>query len=224
VPAPLSSWRWAAENSGIYTALTVLSLYGPGLCCRPPVWKKSDSVLRERYRKHKFADLRTGRRRVAESYVRTGLELSEMSEHAFFDRFSGETARVCAGLPAPKPDDIARQVLELHQRHGQAIGNALKTAVEMHSVELIRGSVPPTSVLIMTIAPGRVPALASIGKRGEPLKTWIEEAEGAPGDGGGQQVRGKSKPALEHARGAVKELYPKGTPSQAAERRSPAIC
>ena len=92
-----------------------------------------------------------------------------MSEHAFFDRFRGETARVCAGFPALKPDDIARQVLELHQRHGQAIGNALKTAVEMHSVELIRGSVPPTSVLMMTIAPGRVPALASIGKRGEPL-------------------------------------------------------
>ena len=44
---------------------------------------------------------------MAESYVRTALELREMSEFAFFGRFSGETARVCAGFPSLRADDIA---------------------------------------------------------------------------------------------------------------------
>ena len=62
---------------------------------------------------------------MAEFYVRTALELREMGELAFFSRFTGDTARVCAGFPSLRPDDIARQVLGLHQRHGHAIWDLL---------------------------------------------------------------------------------------------------
>ena len=140
-----------------------------------------------------------------------------MNEFAFFGRFSGETARVCAGFPSLRPDDIARQVLELHERHGQAIGNALQAAVERHSVELVKGSVPPSSVLMMTIAPGRVPSLASFGKRPDPARTWIGEEEGASPSGDAKRGRSKSQPALERARGVIKEVYPEGVPEQTTE-------
>jgi hypothetical protein len=152
---------------------------------------------------------------MAESYVRTALELREMNELAFFGRFSGETARVCAGFPSLRADDIARQVLELHERHGQAIGNALKAAVERHSVELVEGSLPPSSVLMMTIDRGRVPSLAP-GKRADPAKTWVGE-EGASPSGNAQRGRAKSQPALERAHGVITEVYPEGVPGQAAE-------
>ena len=62
---------------------------------------------------------------MAESYVRTALELRDMDERQFFDRFGGETSRVCSGFSALKSDDVARQVLDLHHRHGQAIVDVL---------------------------------------------------------------------------------------------------
>jgi Queuosine biosynthesis protein QueC len=123
---------------------------------------------------------------MAESYVRTALELRDMGEFAFFGRFSGETARVCLGFPALKSDDVARQVLGLHQRHGQAICDVLKAAVENHSAELVKRSLPPSSVLMMTVVPGATPALSSGGKHADPFGPLIEEVtEAAPGTGSG---------------------------------------
>jgi hypothetical protein len=57
---------------------------------------------------------------LAESYVRTIVALRDIEERTFFDRFSGETSRVCSGFPAQKADDVACAVLALHQRHGKA--------------------------------------------------------------------------------------------------------
>jgi 7-cyano-7-deazaguanine synthase in queuosine biosynthesis len=170
---------------------------------------------------------------MAESYVRTALELREMGELAFFGKFSGEAARVCAGFPSLRPDDIARQVFDLHQRHGQGIGNVLKAAVEEYSAELVSRSLSPSSVLMMTIAPGGAPTLATTDMLGDAIMTWIDEAEaesasgdqrggayvpdGAPIHGRMRRGHGKSSPALERARGAIKELYPNGVPCQSAE-------
>jgi hypothetical protein len=148
---------------------------------------------------------------MAESYARTALEFRDMDERGFFGRFSGETARVCLGFPSAKSDDVARRVLELHQRHGQAIGGVLKAAVEDHSAELVRRSLPPSSLLMMTLAPGATPALSSAGKRADPLEPLIEvETETAA-----PRSRGKSQPSLERARRALKELYPEGALDQA---------
>jgi hypothetical protein len=134
-------------------------------------------------------ELLTGERRtpkdqtMAESYTRTALELRDVDELAFFGRFSGETARVCSGFPALKIDDVARQVLELHQRHGQAISDVLKAAIENHSAELLKRSLPSSSVLVMTVVPGATPAISSGRRHADPFGSLIEgEAEGAADD------------------------------------------
>jgi hypothetical protein len=177
---------------------------------------------------------------MAESYVRTALELREMSELAFFGRFSGETARVRDGFPSLTADEVGRQVLNLHQRHAQAIGEVLKAGIERHSAELINRSLSSSSVLMMTVVPGGAPALAAIGKRADTIKLWIDEAEfESPSGGQGDDAfvpdqaartdepsrtgRRKSKPALERARGAIKDLYPNGVPGQAVEP-NPVLC
>jgi hypothetical protein len=160
---------------------------------------------------------------MAEAYVRTALELRDIDERAFFDRFSGETSRVCSGFPAQKSDDVACRVLGLHQRHGQAVGDVLTNAVKNHSAELVRGRVAPSSVLVMTVAPGRVPALANVGRRSDPLETWLaKETRSTTVDEAGvrhspQQRRAKNRPTLERARGVIEELYPNGVPPQSAE-------
>ena len=76
---------------------------------------------------------------------------------------------------------------------------------------------------MMTVSPGAAPALATIGKHADSLQAWIDEAEAEPESVGHaapesqQRRRGKSQPALERARGAIKELYPDGVPGQATE-------
>jgi 7-cyano-7-deazaguanine synthase in queuosine biosynthesis len=159
---------------------------------------------------------------MAESYVRTALELRDMGELAFFGRFSGETARVLTSFPSLSADDVGRRVFNLHQKHARAIGDVLKAAVERHSAELVNRSLPPSSLLMMTVLPGAAPALPAIGKRADSLQAWIDEVEAAPeaaGHGAAERPRrrGKSQPALERARGAISELYPSGDPGQAAE-------
>jgi hypothetical protein len=131
-------------------------------------------------------ELLTGERRtprdqtMAESFTRTALELRDLDEFAFFGRFSGETARVCSGLPALKTDDVARRVLELHQRHGQAISDVLKAAIENHSAQLLKRSLPPSSVLVMTVVPGATPAISSARRYADPFEPLTEdETEGA---------------------------------------------
>jgi len=112
---------------------------------------------------------------MAESYVLSALELRDISDHAFFDRFSGETMRVCAGFPSLKAEDVARQVLDLHQRHGQAIGEVLEVAVGKYSAELVRRSLPPSSMLMMTIAREAAPCFTSLVRHGDPVRKLIEE-------------------------------------------------
>jgi len=121
---------------------------------------------------------------MAESYTRTALELRDLDEHAFFGRFSGETARVCSGFPALKIDDVARHVLQLHQRHGQAVSDVLKAAIENHSAELLKRSLPPSSVLLMTVVPGATPSISSGRRLTDPFEPLVEdETERAAGNG-----------------------------------------
>ena len=114
---------------------------------------------------------------MAESYVRTALELHQIGDLAFFSRFGGETARVLNCFPSLSPDEVGHRVFDLHQRHALAIWDVLKAAVEGHSEELISKGLPASSLLVMTVSTTGAPALAFMGKRGDSLQTWVNEVE-----------------------------------------------
>jgi Queuosine biosynthesis protein QueC len=155
---------------------------------------------------------------MVESYVRTAMELRDMSELAFFGRFSGETARVCLGFPSLKSDEVACQVFDLHQRHAQAIWSVLKAAVEKHSAELVKRSLPSSSMLMITVAPGATSALSIFGRHADPSKTWIEGEEAESEKDHDEPARAapqvKSSPGAK-MRGiaeAIDQLWPSGIP------------
>ena len=132
--------------------------------------------------------------------------------HSLID-FSGETARVCAGFPSLRPDHIGPLVLDLHQRHGQAIGEVLKLGIERHSAELVNRIIPPSSVLMMTVVP--------VERRHLPLSKWprVRPATSAVTHTFWIRCRhGHTSLHLEvaarasrrlNARGVISELYPK---------------
>jgi hypothetical protein len=119
-----------------------------------------------------------------------------MGELAFIDRFGGETTRVCAGFPALPPDEVGRNVLELHQRHGEAIGDVLKKAIKRHSAEFLNRKLPTSSVLMMTVAPGTAPAL----DQADTLQSWFnkveKEVEAGVSDGIAQPATIKEPPSI----------------------------
>jgi 7-cyano-7-deazaguanine synthase in queuosine biosynthesis len=162
---------------------------------------------------------------MAESYVRTALELRELGDIAFFDRFGGETARVLSCFRSLSADDVGRLVFDLHQRHAQAIEDVLRTAVEGYSAELVKRMLPPSSLLMMTVSTAGTPALAKLDKRAGSLQTWADgvEAESASGnEDRGADVpehpkRRHGRPVFKRAQGIIKELYPDGLPDQAIE-------
>ena len=116
-------------------------------------------------------------RTMAESYVRTALDLLQIGDLAFFGRFGGETARVLKCFSSLSPDEVGRRVLDLHQRHAQGIADVLQAAVAMHSAELVSKTLPPSSLLVMTVSTTGAPALAFMGKRVDSLQTWVNEVE-----------------------------------------------
>jgi 7-cyano-7-deazaguanine synthase in queuosine biosynthesis len=117
---------------------------------------------------------------MAEAYVRTALGLREMGELAFFSDFGGEASRVCSGYPSLKSDDVARLVLDLHQRHGQEVWRVLNAAIGAHSADLIARNLPATSILMMTVAPGLRPSLTNVGRQKDVLSERLEETAEAP--------------------------------------------
>jgi hypothetical protein len=173
---------------------------------------------------------------MAESYVRTALELREIGELGFFSRFGGETARVLRCFASLSADEIGRRVLDLHQRHAQAVWHVLTTAVKTHSDDLVSRRLPPSSVLMMTVSAGKVPELGAM-RAGADASRWKDEIEtdadvaelprepdgkhrasgtpvrheGLPG------TRGKSRPSFQRAQRAINDIYGDNLPDQSIE-------
>ena len=117
--------------------------------------------------------------------------------------------------------------LGLHQRHGQAIWGVLKAAVENHSTDLVKRSLPPSSVLMRAScahAPRRLPPLEDACGRCRELD-WpnlrprsgsgdkddgTELSDQPPARAHERSRRQRAGPPLELARGAIEELYPNG--------------
>jgi hypothetical protein len=115
--------------------------------------------------------------RIAETYVRTALELREMGELAFFDKFGGAASRVCSGYSSLNPDDVGRLVLELHHRHSDEIWRVLNTAIAGHSAALISRTLPATSVLMLTVAPKLTLSPETVGRPKGALTESLEAVE-----------------------------------------------
>jgi hypothetical protein len=166
---------------------------------------------------------------MAEAYIRTALELREMTEMAFFDRFSSETSRVCSGFPRVKADSIAERVLGLHRRHGQGIWDVLTNAIKDHSDQLLQGTLPLSSALMMAIPRGATLAVSRVSRRADPaqspadsefpLASQGDDEKYNMGGASGRANRSSSrtKPAFERACRIIRELYPEGVPEQSSE-------
>jgi 7-cyano-7-deazaguanine synthase in queuosine biosynthesis len=107
-------------------------------------------------------DLLTGAREedldrtMAESFVRHALDLHDLSERGFMNRFGGEVARAISCVPGMSAGDVARAMLGLHHRHADAVRSVLEGGYRRHAGELAAETLPPSCILRLVAGPGGV--------------------------------------------------------------------
>jgi 7-cyano-7-deazaguanine synthase in queuosine biosynthesis len=109
-------------------------------------------------------DLLTGAREaaldktMAEAFVRHALELGNMTERTFLARFGGELARVVSSVPGMRANEVARAMLDLHQRHAASVRSVLAEGYRRHAPELADQSLPSSCMLRLVAGPEGVVA------------------------------------------------------------------
>ena len=112
----------------------------------------------EQYKSDLLADPRDDEtdQTMAESYVRTAVDISGMNDIAFFGRYGGEVGRLLDCFPSSSPDEVGRGVYELHQRHAEDVKHVLTEAVAARSKDLVGQCLPASSLLVMSVSQGAV--------------------------------------------------------------------
>lgn len=133
--------------------------------------------------------------------------MSRMNDSDFLNRYGSEIAMICGGIPGLTPSDAARRVIELHRRHGSEVAQVVELAVAEHSRDLVRGTLPPSSIVMMSISPG------PRGSQNNPI-TAISRTNGHVGRTASIQKQSRTKPLRSRAQEALRSLYPEGVPPQ----------
>ena len=104
------------------------------------------------YRTHLFTDTleKPDHRVMVESYIKHALELEEIDEFRFFERFPTiDRAITSTDLP---PSEAAQRALDLHIRHGRQVSDVVETQIKLHAREIRRRELRPFSLLSMVAA------------------------------------------------------------------------
>ena len=93
-------------------------------------------------------------RSLAMNLVRSAIEFTRMTDIGFLGKYAGEFSRAGASFTGTSPDQIARNVMDLHRRYGTEVVAVLKQAVEGFSEQLVLKTLPEASLLRSVLADG----------------------------------------------------------------------
>ena len=107
-------------------------------------------------------------RTMAESFVRHALELGDLTERAFVDRFGGELARTMSCVSEMSAVDAGRAMLDLHHRHAAAVRAVLEDGYQEYAGELAAQTLPPSCILRLAASPGGIAMPTTAQPKTEP--------------------------------------------------------
>jgi len=91
---------------------------------------------------------------LVESYIKTYLEINEITDNEFFSRF-GEAARVLRWMNMPA-SVAAEEIYDLHKRHAGEVCKILDDSLSKHSQAIRKKALPDTCLLVQYLS-DRVP-------------------------------------------------------------------
>jgi len=98
-------------------------------------------------------DVFTGRREnpeqrnMAVNYARNALELCRMSRDEMATRFNTPLTRVVRHMP--RQSEAARELIDMHRRHGETVMSVLQQQIASHARQLVEGTLDGTSLLAL---------------------------------------------------------------------------
>jgi hypothetical protein len=125
-------------------------------------------------------------RTMAESYVRHARELKQMTDLAFVSRFGGPVARAATGFPDLSADQVMKNAIVLHRRHGEAVVSVLDLGFKKYARELAEGTLPGDCLL-------RIVGGGGIGSYETPIRDAMELPQDAPQQRDQRDFRGTSE-------------------------------
>jgi 7-cyano-7-deazaguanine synthase in queuosine biosynthesis len=91
-------------------------------------------------------------RSLAMNLVRSAVEFSRLTDMGFIGKYAGELSRVGASFTGTSPDQIARNVMDLHRRYGADVAAVLEEALKSLSRRLVLRTLPEASLLRSVLA------------------------------------------------------------------------
>ncbi len=88
-------------------------------------------------------------RTMAISYARHALELAKSSRENIAEKFNTEIGRAARAFANPTKASL--DLIQMHLRHGAAVQKVITECVSAHAMELVEGSIDPTSLLGLVI-------------------------------------------------------------------------
>lgn len=92
-------------------------------------------------------------RTMAEGYTRAAIEMRRMGDLAFLSKYAGELSRAVSHFPGPS-DRNAQALFDLHKRHADGVFSVLSDGVSAFSADIVDGTLPSHSLLMMAVSPG----------------------------------------------------------------------
>jgi hypothetical protein len=88
-------------------------------------------------------------RSIAVDYVRHGLELNRMPEEAIAAKFNLHLTRAVKSMP--NRSAVAKQLIEVHKRHGANVHRVLTEQIQKNAANLLDEKLEPTSLLALVV-------------------------------------------------------------------------
>jgi hypothetical protein len=88
---------------------------------------------------------------IAIDYTNHGIELNRLSENELAVAFNAEVGR--AVRYEPRRSEAAQKIIAMHKRHGHVVSTVLERKVRENAAELLRGTLPATSLLVLAVRP-----------------------------------------------------------------------
>jgi 7-cyano-7-deazaguanine synthase in queuosine biosynthesis len=91
-------------------------------------------------------------RSLAMNLVRSAVEFSRLTDMGFIGKYAGELSRAGASFTGTSPDQIARNMMDLHRRYGADVAAVLEGALRSLSQRLVLRTLPEASLLRSMLA------------------------------------------------------------------------
>jgi 7-cyano-7-deazaguanine synthase in queuosine biosynthesis len=136
------------------------------------------------YKSDVLLGTRTGHQAtMAVEWSRHALHMARVTPMDLISRFGPHINRILAGHPTLSADHAMQMMLAMHQRHAAAVKSVLTRAVCDNAPEIVAGSLPTNSLLMMHIgapgggAPLSIPPDPRLGEKRPAMPTYIPEID-----------------------------------------------